>query len=192
VRSRSLTVVPVAAAALLLAGCTFSVGLDTAPTVPASEIESAAAGVLENQSGVRPDIDCGDDDIPVEEGRAVTCLLVDPIAGLEFDVVMTFVDVDFPHYFLDIKVADTANNAPRPTAAPGASVPIADIEALAIQALSTTLGFVPEVSCAGDEVEIVVGTTVDCSYPGPDGDVDAVVTITEFDTTTGKYTIQVD
>ena len=181
-----------AAAALLLAGCTFSVGLDTAPTVAPEKIEKAAENVLENQSGVRPDIDCGDDPIPVEEGRSITCLLVDPVAGLEFDVVMTFEEVDFPDYFFDIQVADAANNAPDPTAAPGASVPIADIEAIAIQALSKTLDFVPEVSCAGDRVEIVVGTTVDCTYPGPDGEVAAVVTITEFDATTGRYSIRVD
>ena len=192
-RSRFLPAVPVVAvAALLLAGCTFSVGLDTAPTVAPDEIESAAAGSLEHSTGVRPDIDCGDERIPVEEGRSFTCLLVDPVAGLEFDVVITFNEVDFPRYFMDIQVADVANNAPVPTAAPGASVPIADIEALAIQALTNVLDFVPEVSCEGDEVVIAVGTTVDCSYPSPDGDVDAVVTITEFDSSTGRYTIRVD
>lgn len=191
-RSRFLTVVPVVAAAMLLAGCTFSVGVDTTPTVPAEEIENAAAGALENTTGVRPDIDCGDDPVPVAEGRTFTCLLVDPVAGLEFDVAITFNDVDFPRYYFDIQVADVANNAPVPTAEPGASVPISDIEALAIQALSTTLDFVPQVTCTGDQVDVVVGTTVDCSYPGPDGDVDAVVTITAFDSSTGRYSIRVD
>jgi hypothetical protein len=192
VRSRILTVVPAVAALTLLAGCTFSVGRDTAPTVPAQEIEDAAAGVLENQTGVRPEIDCGEEDIPVEENRTITCLLVDPVAGLEFDVVMTFVDVDLPHYAFDIQVADVPNNAPEPTAEPGASVPIGDIEALAIRALTPTLDFVPEVTCDGDQVEIVVGSTVDCSYPSPDGVVDAVVTITAFDTAAGTYSIRVD
>jgi len=192
VRSRFLTVVPVAAAAMLLAGCTFSVGLDTAPKVAPDEIEESAEGALERQTGVRPDIDCGEEPIPVEEGRSITCLLVDPIAGLEFDVVITFSEVDGDEYFFDIQVADTANNAPEPTAAPGASVPIGDIEALAIQELGNTLDFVPEVTCEGDEVEIVVGTTVNCSYPSPDGDVDVVVTITEFDASMGRYSIRVD
>lgn len=191
--SRILTVAPVVAVVVtLLAGCTFSVGLDTAPTVPASDIEEAAATELEKQTGVRPDIDCGDDPIPVEEGRSFTCLLVDPVVGLEFDVVISFSEVEGDDYFFDIQVADVANNAPEPTAAPGATVPIGDIEALAIQALSNTLDFVPEVSCEGDQVEIVVGNTVDCSYPSPDGDVDAVVTITAFDSSTGRYTIRVD
>jgi hypothetical protein len=192
VRSRILTVVPAVAALTLLAGCTFSVGQDTAPKVPAQEIEDAAAGVLENQAGVRPEIDCGEEDIPVEENRTITCLLIDPVAGLEFDVVMTFVDVDLPHYAFDIQVADVPNNAPEPTAEPGASVPIGDIEALAIRALTPTLDFVPEVTCEGDQVEIVVGNTVDCSYPSPDGVVDAVVTITAFDSSAGTYSIRVD
>lgn len=192
-RSRLFPAVPVAAAVVtLLAGCTFSVGLNTAPTVSPETIEDRAASVLEHETGVRPVIDCGEDDIAVEENSSITCLLVDPVAGLEFDVVMTFIDVDFPDYAFDIQVADVANNAPEPTAAPGASVPISDIEALAIQALNSTLDFVPEVSCEGDEVEIVVGNTVNCSYPSPDGDVDAVVTITEFDSSTGRYTIRVD
>lgn len=192
-RSRSLTVVPVATAvALLLAGCTFSVGLDTAPTVSPEKIAETAEGVLENQTGVRPDIDCGDDPIPVDEGRSITCLLIDPVAGLEFDVVMTFEEVDFPDYFFDIKVADAPNNAPDPTAAPGASVPIGDIESVAIRALTPVLDFVPEVTCEGDDVEIVVGNTVDCSYPSPDGVVDAVVTITAYDSSTGRYSVTVD
>jgi hypothetical protein len=191
VRSRSLIAVPVVVATMLLSGCTFSVGRDTAPTVPADEVESTAEGALENQTGVRPDIDCGEDDIPVEEGRSITCLLVDPVAGLEFDVVMTFIDVDLPHYAFDIQVADVPNNAPEPTAAPGATVPIGDIEALAIQALSNVLDYVPEVTCDGDQVEIFVGNTVDCSYPSPDGVVDAVVTIDTFDSSTGRYQISV-
>ncbi|WP_395640097.1 hypothetical protein [Pseudolysinimonas sp.] len=192
-RSRLLTVSVVATAAVaLLAGCTFSVGLDTAPTVSPEEIENSAAAALEHQTDVRPDIDCGEEPIPVEEGRSVTCLLVDPVAGLEFDVVITFNEVDGDDYFFDIQVADVANNAPVPTAEPGASVPIGDIEALAIQALSSTLDFVPEVTCTGTDVEIAAGVTVDCSYPSPEGEVDAVVTITAFDTSTGRYTIRVD
>jgi hypothetical protein len=189
---RRLAVAPVVVATALLAGCTFSVGRDTAPTVDPSEIEEAAAGSLEHQTGVRPDIDCGDDPIPVEEGRSVTCLLVDPVAGLEFDAVITFNDVEFPRYYMDIQVADSPNNAPEPTAAPGASVPIGDIESAAIRALTPVLGFVPEVTCSGDVVPIVVDETVDCSYPTADGVVDAVVTITSYDATTRKYTIRVD
>lgn len=192
-RSRHLTVAPVAVlAATLLAGCVFTPGQNTAPTVAPEDLETLAADELEEQVGMRPELDCGDERIPVEQGTSVTCLLVDPSAGLEFDTVITFTDVTGSSYDLDIQVADVPNNAPVPTAEPGASVPIEDIEALAITALGNVLDYVPEVSCEGTEVEIVVGATVDCTYTSPDGDVDAVVTITEFDATAGRYSIRVD
>ncbi len=196
-RSRPLAVLPVAAVALtLLTGCTFSVGTNTAPKVSPTELETLAADELERAVGLRPTIDCGDDDIPVKANTSVTCLLVDPVAGLEFDTVITFTDVTTSagslDYTIDIAVADVPNNAPEPTSEPGASEPIEKIEALAISALSTVLDYVPEVDCEGESVEIVVGTTVDCTYTSPDGPVDAVVTITEFDPTTGRYRITVD
>lgn len=191
-RSRSLTLVPVAALAVtLLSGCVFSVGVNTAPTVPPDEIETLAADALEEQTGIRPTIDCGDDEIAVKADTSVTCLLVDPVAGLEFDTVITFNEVDGTNYAIDIQVANVANNAPEPTAAPGAFEPIEKIEALAISALSNVLDYVPEVACEGTEVEIVAGNTVNCTYESPEGTVDAVVTITTYDATTGRYTINV-
>lgn len=195
-RSRPLAVVPVAAVALtLLAGCTFSVGTNTAPKVSPEELETLAADELEAQVGVRPVIDCGDDDLPVKANTSVTCLLVDPGTGLEFDTVITFTEVvtsiDGVDYTVDIKVADTPNNPAEPTSEPGAFESIEKIEALAVQALSGVLDYVPEVQCEGESVEIVVGNTVDCTYTSPDGPVDAVVTIIEFDPTTGRYRINV-
>jgi hypothetical protein len=193
VRSRSLTLIPFAAlAATLLSGCVFSVGVNNALKVAPEEIELLAADELEAQVGVRPTIDCGDDDIPVEADTSVTCLLVDPGTGLEFDTVITFTEVEGTNYAFDIQVADVPNNAPEPTAEPGASVPIEDIESLAVTALNNVLDYVPEVTCEGTEVEIVVGNTVPCTYESPEGPVDAVVTITAFDATTLRYEIRVD
>lgn len=191
-RTRSITLVPVVAlAAALLSGCVFNVGMNTSPTVPPEEIAEAAEGALEAQTGVRPDIDCGDAPIPIEKNTSVTCLLLDSVAGLEFDVVITFTEVTGDDYYFDIKVADAPNNAPQPTAAPGATVPVGDIEALAIRALRPHLDFVPAVTCDATQVEIVVGNTVDCSYDSPDGPVAVVVTITEFDANAGTYSIRV-
>lgn len=191
-RSRSLAALPVAVVALaLMAGCTFSVGQDTAPKVSPDELATAAADELEAAVGIRPTIDCGDEDIPKSVGASVTCVLVDPVAGLEFDTVVTFTEVDGADYRVDVQVADVANNAPQPTAEPGAFEPIAKVEALAITALRNVLDYVPEVSCEGDSVEIVVGNTVDCVYESPDGTVEAVVTITEYDPTAGVYRISV-
>lgn len=192
-RSRSLAAVPVAALTLaVLAGCVFSPGVSTAPTVPPEDIETLAADELEATVGIRPTIDCGDDEIPVKVNTSVTCLLVDPSAGLEYDTVITFTEVTGTDYVVDIQVADVPNNPPQPSAEPGASEPIEKIEALAIQALRNVLDFVPVVECAGDSLEIVVGATVDCTYDSPDGPVDAVVTVTSFDATTGTYSIRVD
>lgn len=191
-RSRPLFALFAASAVALLAGCTFSVGVNTAPTVPPEDIEATAAEALENVTGVLPSIDCGDDDIAVEVDTSITCVLVDPVAGLEFDAVITFTEVSGSEYSIDVQVADVPNNAPVPTADPGTSVPINDIEALAIRALTPHLDFVPEVTCEGTEVEIVAGATVACSYPSPAGTVDTVVTITAFDSTTGRYSIRVD
>lgn len=196
-RSRHLAIPVAAVAVALLAGCTWSVGTNTSPTVAPDELETLAADNLEEAVGLRPVIDCGDDDIPVKVDTSVTCLLVDPVAGLEFDTLITFTDVSNSasgglEYTIDIQVADVPNNAPEPTAEPGASVDIEQIEALAITALSNVLDYVPEVECEGDSVEIVVGNTVDCVYTSPDGPVDAVVTITEYDPTAGTYRIRVD
>ena len=196
-RSRSLAALPVAVVVLaLLAGCTWSVGSNTAPTRPADEIETRAADELEASVGLRPVIECGDDDIPVKANTSITCLLVDPTAGLEYDVVITFAEVrqtaDGLDYTVDLQVADAPNNAPQPTAEPGASVDVEQIEALAVAELRTRLDYVPEVACEGDTVDVVVGATVDCTYTSPDGPVDAVVTITEYDATAGAYSIRVD
>lgn len=191
-RSRPLSLVTAfVLTTVLLSGCKFAVGETTAPTEDPAKIAEAAEGALERQTGVRPEIDCGDEPIPIKENNSVTCLLLDPVAGLEFDVVITFSEVEGSQYFFDIKVADVPNNAPQPTAQPGASVPVNEIEALAIRALAPVLDFVPEVRCEGSQIEIVVGNTVPCSYEGPGGPVDVVVTISEFNATTGEYSIRV-
>lgn len=191
-RSRSLALVPVAVfAAAVLAGCTFSVGLNTAPTVEPDDLAAVAATKLEEITGTRPAIDCGTEPIPIERDTSVTCLLTDPVAGLEYDVVLKFTEVVGLNYTIDIDVASVPNNPPQPTAEPGASVPVGDIEALVITALTPYLDYVPEVSCEGAQVEIVVGNTVDCTYSSPEGNVDAVVTIKAFDPITGQYTINV-
>jgi len=176
---------------VLLAGCTFSVGVNTAPTVPAHEIETSAAEELEKRTGMRPTIECGDQGIPVEVDTSVTCVLVDPVAGLEFDTVISFTEVVGRDYAVAVEFASVANNAPVPTAAPGATVPLDEIQALAIGALTPGLGFVPEVRCEGGAVEVVVGSTVSCSHPSPEGVVDVVVTISAYDATTSRYAIRV-
>lgn len=176
----------VAAGALLLSGCVFSPGAINAPTVPSDDLARAAEDALEEQVGARPEIDCGDEPIHLVVDSQVTCLLVDPVAGLEFDTVITFTAVTGADYEFDIAVADVANNAPEPTVKPGPSgeaptVSGTAIASLAIEALTPVLGFVPEITCADDEVEIFVGNVADCSYSDAEGDHAVEVTITQFD-----------
>ncbi len=176
----------VVAGALLLTGCVFSPGAINAPTVPADDVATTAEDALEEQVGQRPEIDCGDEPIHLVVDAQVTCLLIDPVAGLEFDTVLTFTAVSGTDYEFDIAVADVANNAPEPTVEPdpggGApTVPGEAIAALAIEALTPVLGFVPEISCDAAEVEIFVGSTADCSYSDADGDHAVEVTVTQFD-----------
>lgn len=192
-RTRQLTLIPVVAlAATLLSGCVFNVGLDTSPRVSPEQLADAAESALESTTGVRPEIDCGRTPVAVKINRSVTCLLLDPVAGLEFDVVVTFTGVTGDDFSFDVKVADVPNNATQPTAAPGATVPVGDIEALAIRALRPTLDFVPAVNCDATSVAIVVGTTVSCEYDSPGGPVAIVVVITAYDATAGTYSIRVD
>lgn len=197
-RARSLSLVPVALGALaLLAGCTFSVGQPTAPTIDPEHVATTAADALEKESGVRPEIDCGDEPILLEKGREVVCLLVDPVAGLEYDAVITFTDIaaDGSRYSIDVAVADVPNNAPEPTVEPepdpgdAPTVSGDDIAALAIQALTPELGFVPQIRCPEAEVAIVVGNTTYCSYDDDAGSHDVEVEITDYNAAEGTYRI---
>ena len=188
---RSRPFVPLLAAASLLvalAGCSFQA--EAGPTVSASSVAKTAAKALEAKVGTSPDIDCGSDDIIVVKGKKITCELTDT-DGLIYDVAITFTSVKGSTYHIDVKVADTAKNAPSPTVSSGGTaptVPGTDIADLAAQALTKELGSAPDMSCADENVTIVVGNTAACSFTDASGAFhDVTVTITEFDGS--KYTI---
>lgn len=193
-RARPLALVPATLTLALLSGCTFSVGTPTAPRIEPDHVATTAADALEEQTGVRPDIDCGEDEILLEKGRSVTCLLVDPVGGLEYDVVITFTDVRQDGYDIDVAVAEVPNNAPEPTVTPEPddpnappTVPGDDIAALAIQALTPELGFVPQIRCPEEQVAIVPGNVTYCSYDDDQGSHDVEVEITSL--VGSEYTI---
>ena len=184
-RIRSVTPIVAAATLLLaLAGCSFSA--EAGPTVSGDKLAQTAAKALGDKVGVAaPDIDCGSDDIIVVKGKKVTCELTDT-DGLIYDVAVTFTSVKGSTYHIDVKVADTAKNAPSPTVSDSGSgaptVPGTDIADLASQALTSQLGFAPDMSCADENVSIVVGNTAACSFTDPSGSThDVKVTITKFD-----------
>ena len=177
-----------AAALLVLAGCSFTA--EAGPTVSGASVAKTAAKALEAKVGSLPAIDCGSDDIIVVKGKKITCELTDT-DGLIYDVAVTFTSVKGSTYHIDVKVADTAKNAPSPTVSSGDSAPTVagtDIAALAAQALTKQLGSAPDMSCADENVSIVIGNTAACSFTDAAGaHHDVTVTITEFDGS--NYTI---
>ena len=171
------------AALLVLAGCSFSA--EAGPTVSGASVAKTAAKALAAQVGSTPAIDCGSDDIVVVKGKKITCQLTDT-DGLIYDVAITFTSVKGSTYHIDVKVADTAKNAPSPTVDPGSAPTVkgTDIAQLAAEALAPSLKFTPEIGCADDEVPIAVGNTEACGFTDPSGvDHNVTVTITEFDGT---------
>lgn len=182
---RSHPLAPVLAAASLLlvalAGC--SVQAEAGPTVSGASVAQTAAKALAAKVGSTPAIDCGNDDIVVVKGKKITCELTDT-DGLIYDVAITFTSVKGKTYHIDVKVADTAKNAPTPTVDPGSTPTVkgTDIAQLAAQALSPSLKFTPDINCADEDVKIAVGNTEACRFTDPSGvDHDVTVTITKFD-----------
>lgn len=189
-RSRILPlVVAGAAVALTLTGCQISF-TPQIPEVPGSDVATVVEDKLEEQVGSRPDVDCGDDDVQLEVGNTLTCVLTDPESSLEYDVVVTFTEVKGTDYAFDFKVADSPNNPPEPTVDPDApTVSGDDIAALVVTALTPELGFPPVVSCPEPEVTIAVDNVTYCSYDDEQGSHDVEVTITSYDPAAGEYTI---
>jgi hypothetical protein len=190
VHSRKLAlVVAGAAAALLLSGCSISL-TPQIPEVGGDAVATAVADKLEEQVGTRPEVDCGDDKVKLEVGTKLTCLLTDPATDLEYDVVVTFTEVNGTDFGFSFKVADSPNNPPEPTVDPNApTVSGDDIAALVVTALSPSLPAPPQVSCPEPEVTIAVDNTTYCSYDDEEGTHDVEVTITSFDPAAGDYTI---
>lgn len=188
---RRLVLLPVTGLAVAaLAGCSFAVGLDRAPTVPAEEIAALAAAELQAPGGELPDLDCGEEPVPVEVDGTVDCVVVDPATGLAYDVLLTFESIVDDEYSFRVTRSDLPREPVDATGEPGASVPIEDIEALAVSALAPQFDVLPVVECAGTEIVLEVGTTVSCRVSTEDGESDATVTITSFDGS--QYAISID
>lgn len=188
---RRLALIPAAVAVLAtLSGCSFVVGLDRAPTVPADELAARAAAELQAPGGELPQMDCGDEPVPVEVDGTVDCVVTDPATGLEYDVLLTFESLVDDEYSFRIARSDLPRDAPDSEGQPGATVPIADIEALAVSALAPQFETLPIVECEGDEVVLEVGAQVACRITTEDGVADGTVTITSFDGS--QYSISVE
>lgn len=87
-----------------LSGC--SVNADVNLTAPASDVAESAAGALEEQIGIRPDMDCGDEPVDLVDGMVVNCVLTDPSTGSTFDAPATIEGVDGTKYQVSVEVPD--------------------------------------------------------------------------------------
>ena len=182
-RIGSLAVVGVV---LVLSACTFS-GTRTAP---APHVASSAEDVLEERTGVRPEIDCGTQQVKLVGGTLVDCILTEPASGDRYKAPVLISDVDGSDFSVKVNVAeDPVGSTPPPeptqTALPiPEDAPIATgvvLAELVEQAIASELDYVPIVSCFLDTA-IVVGNTADCILTDGEGDVrDVLVEITEFD-----------
>ena len=113
---RPSAIVTVGVAALfLLSGCSFSAsvgddgtGTETtdetseAVTITSAELGQNISDFYEEQNGVASDIDCGEDDIAVEEGAVISCLGIDPTTGDEVPLTVTLSNVDGADYQFDV------------------------------------------------------------------------------------------
>jgi hypothetical protein len=99
-RNRELIAAPAALALLALAACTFEAG----PTIAGADLAAAAADVIEEQTGARFDVDCGDDRIIVTQDKEVECVTHDPTTGLDLDTTVTFTVVDGDDWRIRVEV----------------------------------------------------------------------------------------
>lgn len=89
----------------VMTGCSANVSAN--PTVPANDIAETAADALEEQVGVRPDMDCGQDQVDLVDGTVVDCILTDPTTESTFDAPVTVSEVNGTDYTVSVEVADT-------------------------------------------------------------------------------------
>lgn len=78
--------------ALSLAGCsaTFSPEGLTGSSISSNELAQSASEALESSLGYAPDINCGDNEVPLTEGdETLSCSLKDPQTGYTVGVNIT-------------------------------------------------------------------------------------------------------
>lgn len=78
-------------------------------TVPAGEVATAVADALEPKLDQRPDIDCGDVNLVLSEGRPVYCTLIDRAAGEEYKATVSITGIDGTKWTFTVQVAAEPN-----------------------------------------------------------------------------------
>jgi len=75
---------------------------DGPATIAGADLAQKISDFFEEQNGVASDIDCGEDDIAVEEGAVISCLGIDPTTGDEVPLTVTLSNVDGADYQFDV------------------------------------------------------------------------------------------
>ncbi|WP_083402582.1 DUF4333 domain-containing protein [Curtobacterium sp. MCBA15_008] len=97
-----------AAVALAASGCSFSASVHS--TVSPSKFETVVADALEKSVGQRPQVDCGDDAIDLEDGNTVHCDIGAAGDATKFDATVEVRDVSGSKYSVHVEVADEPKN----------------------------------------------------------------------------------
>jgi len=178
-----------AAAGLLataLTGCTFSASATASP----DDIATLAEDALEAEIGQRPEIDCGEDSIPLEEDSVVPCLLTDPASGAEFDADVTLTKVDGTNVTVSVQVADAPNNAPAPEPSESPATDTGGTLTLTAEEIGVTAARAltdagvlpsPSVLCPGGSHEVSDGYSLECTAIQGGDQYAATVTISEVE-----------
>ena len=178
-----------AAAGLLataLTGCTFSASATASP----DDIATLAEDALEAEIGQRPEIDCGDDSIPLKEDSVVPCLLTDPASGAEFDADVTLTKVDGTNVTVSVQVADAPNNAPAPEPSESPATDTGGTLTLTAEEIGVTAARAltdagvlpsPSVLCPGGSHEVSNGYSLECTAIQGGDQYAATVTISEVE-----------
>lgn len=174
-------------------------------TISGDDLAEAAADALETEIGVRPDVDCGDEDITPEEGKEVDCTVADPDDGQELDAVVTFTGVDGDQWNIEVEVlpaegtADETQSEPAEeetedsAVAPGEGEVSADAIATAAEdALEAEVGQRPEVDCGDVNYVPENGRTVYCTLIDPSTGEEYSTTVTFTGVEGDTWNVQVE
>ena len=75
---------------------------DGPATIAGADLAQKISDFFEEQNGVASDIDCGADDIAIENDAQVSCLGIDPTTGDEVPLYVTLSNVDGESFDFDV------------------------------------------------------------------------------------------
>ncbi|WP_168801517.1 hypothetical protein [Glycomyces buryatensis] len=199
-----LAALPLLLSVAALSACSFEAG----PTVTGEALGEAAADALENETGVRFDVDCGEDDIIAEEDKQVDCVATDPATDTEIDATVTFGGVDGDKWNITVETASEPNSEATEESAEatdeatedsageaGADEPIpgSTIAEAAEDALEPQYESRPEIDCGDVNWVPENGRTIYCTLTDPaDGlEYETTITFTGVEGTTWSVDVSV-